>query len=46
MWENIRNQVDPVIAAVSTLLILLPFLMLLLQRTSKGAHEASPPLQA
>ncbi|MBA2963519.1 MULTISPECIES: ABC transporter permease subunit [Ramlibacter] len=46
MWENIRNQVDPVIAAVSTLLILLPFLMLLLQRTPKGAHAVSPPLHA
>lgn len=32
MWENIRNQVDPAVAALSTLLILLPFLSLLLQR--------------
>ncbi|TIO74081.1 ABC transporter permease subunit [Mesorhizobium sp.] len=28
MWENIRNQIDPTIAAVSTLLMLLPVLWL------------------
>lgn len=29
MWENIRNQIDPTIAAVASLLILLPLLWLL-----------------
>ncbi|ESZ22986.1 ABC transporter permease subunit [Mesorhizobium sp. L2C067A000] len=29
MWENIRNQIDPTIAAVSTLLMLLPVLWLI-----------------
>jgi len=28
MWENIRNQIDPAVAALSALLILLPFLVL------------------
>ncbi|WP_439402574.1 ABC transporter permease subunit [Bradyrhizobium sp. DASA03068] len=30
MWENIRNQIDPTIAAVASLLILLPLLWLIL----------------
>lgn len=31
MWENIRNQVDPAIAALSSLLILIPFIVLSVQ---------------
>ncbi|MFT3776786.1 MAG: ABC transporter permease subunit [Ottowia sp.] len=31
MYENIRNQVDPAIAALSSLLILIPFIVLALQ---------------
>ncbi len=31
MWENIRNQVDPAIAALSSLLILIPFVVLGIQ---------------
>jgi putative spermidine/putrescine transport system permease protein len=31
MWENIRNQVDPAIAALSSLLILIPFAVLAIQ---------------
>jgi len=31
MWENIRNQIDPVIAAISTVLILIACVALLLQ---------------
>lgn len=31
MWENIRNQVDPAIAAMSSLLILIPFAVLAIQ---------------
>lgn len=30
MWENIRNQIDPTIAAVASLLMLVPVLWLIL----------------
>ncbi|MGJ7565436.1 ABC transporter permease subunit [Variovorax sp. GB1R11] len=43
MWENIRNQVDPAVAALSTLLVLLPFLSLLLQRKKAVAPSTSVP---
>ena len=39
MWENIRNQVDPAIAAISTLLIFLPLLVLVFRRKPRGASE-------
>ncbi|MER8798933.1 ABC transporter permease, partial [Mesorhizobium sp. M0984] len=29
MWENIRNQIDPTIAAVASLLMLVPILWLI-----------------
>ncbi|MGC9371618.1 MAG: ABC transporter permease subunit, partial [Paracoccaceae bacterium] len=32
MWENIQNEIDPTIAAVSTLVVLLPLVFLLLRR--------------
>lgn len=38
MWENIRNQVDPAVAAMSTLLILMPFVILLVHRKDRGAQ--------
>ncbi|WP_077000454.1 ABC transporter permease subunit [Variovorax sp. KK3] len=39
MWENVRNQVDPAIAALSTLLILLPLLVLVFRRNPRGVTE-------
>lgn len=44
MYENIRNQVDPAIAALSSLLILVPFIVLALQalqrRRGPGSSQA------
>lgn len=44
MWENIRNQVDPAIAAMSSLLILIPFAVLALQGLlgSRGSRSGQP----
>ncbi|MGJ7497893.1 ABC transporter permease subunit [Variovorax sp. RT4R15] len=39
MWENIRNQVDPAVAALSTLLILLPFVVLLVRRRTQATED-------
>lgn len=48
MWENIRNQVDPAVAALSTLLILLPFIALVVRRGTQAgdvrAGAASKPV--
>jgi len=35
MWEDVRNQVDPTIAAVSAILLLVPILALTLTRKSR-----------
>ncbi|WP_348648958.1 ABC transporter permease subunit [Mesorhizobium sp. NZP2077] len=51
MWENIRNQIDPTIAAVSSLLILIPVLCLILLyvagwRSAPGLQRAGPAAAA
>ncbi|MCJ0761675.1 ABC transporter permease subunit [Variovorax terrae] len=43
MWENIRNQVDPAIAALSSLLILIPFVVLALQGLPGRRRPRSNP---
>jgi putative spermidine/putrescine transport system permease protein len=43
MWQNIRNQVDPAIAALSSLLILIPFVVLAAQGLQ---GRRGPPNQA
>ncbi|MER9839557.1 ABC transporter permease subunit [Mesorhizobium sp. M0145] len=43
MWENIRNQIDPTIAAVSSLLILVPVLCLIVLYVS--GWRSTPSLQ-
>ncbi|MFT3816806.1 MAG: ABC transporter permease subunit [Rubrivivax sp.] len=44
MYENIRNQVDPAIAALSSLLILVPFIVLALQalQRRRGPRNEQP----
>ncbi|MER8703869.1 ABC transporter permease subunit [Mesorhizobium sp. M1273] len=49
MWENIRNQIDPTIAAVSSLLMLVPVLWLLVLyltwwRSRPRDHHSLPEL--
>jgi putative spermidine/putrescine transport system permease protein len=39
MWEDIRHQIDPTIAAVSSLLMLLPAVWLVLLQVSKRRHR-------
>ncbi|MGY4281554.1 ABC-type spermidine/putrescine transport system permease subunit II [Bradyrhizobium sp. LM2.7] len=51
MWENTRNQIDPTIAAVASLLILLPVLWLITiyvtgWRPRPSAHGALPEPEA
>ena len=46
MWENIRNQVDPAIAALSSLLILLPFIVLFLQALQGRRRPRNSPADA
>jgi len=40
MWEDIRNQIDPTIAAVSSMLIVLPVVWLLLLEATRGLSRA------
>jgi ABC-type spermidine/putrescine transport system permease subunit II len=49
MWQNIRNEIDPTIAAISTLLILLPLVWLIIleinrRMTSSSGRTASDRL--
>ena len=39
MWEDIRNQIDPTIAAVSSMLILLPLAWLIVLEVGQGLHR-------
>jgi len=41
MWEDIRNQIDPTIAAVSSMLILLPVAWLIVLEVSRGLGRGS-----
>jgi putative spermidine/putrescine transport system permease protein len=41
MWEDIRNQIDPTIAAVSSMLILLPVAWLIVLEVGQGLHRAA-----
>jgi len=41
MWEDIRNQIDPTIAAVSSMLILLPVLWLIVLEVARGLGRGS-----
>jgi putative spermidine/putrescine transport system permease protein len=41
MWEDIRNQIDPTIAAVSSMLILLPVGWLIVLEVAQGLHRAT-----
>ena len=47
MWEDIRNQIDPTIAAVSSMLILLPVVWLIVLEVARagsdGGRLAPPP---
>ncbi|WP_095205151.1 ABC transporter permease subunit [Mesorhizobium carmichaelinearum] len=50
MWENIRNQIDPTIAAVSSLLMLVPVLWLIILyltwwRSRLRDHRSRPELE-
>jgi putative spermidine/putrescine transport system permease protein len=45
MWENIRNEIDPTIAAVSCLLILLPVVLLGLNWSAQRWRNRPGPLQ-
>jgi putative spermidine/putrescine transport system permease protein len=40
MWEDIRNQIDPTIAAVSSMLILLPVVWLVALEVGRGLQQA------
>ena len=40
MWEDIRNQIDPTIAAVSSMLILLPVVWLVALEVGRGLQRA------
>jgi len=40
MWEDIRNQIDPTIAAVSSMLIVLPVVWLLVLEATRGLSRA------
>ncbi|RUW65279.1 ABC transporter permease, partial [Mesorhizobium sp. M1E.F.Ca.ET.063.01.1.1] len=47
MWEDIRHQIDPTIAAVATLFILLPLVVLMILfvagwRSTLGLQRARP----
>ena len=39
MWEDIRNQIDPTIAAVSSMLILLPVVWLVALEIGRGLQR-------
>ena len=41
MWEDIRNQIDPTIAAVSSMLILLPVAWLIVLEVAHGLNRAT-----
>jgi putative spermidine/putrescine transport system permease protein len=41
MWEDIRNQIDPTIAAVSSMLILLPVAWLIVLEVARGLGRGS-----
>jgi putative spermidine/putrescine transport system permease protein len=41
MWEDIRNQIDPTIAAVSSMLILLPVVWLVVLEVVQGLQRAT-----
>ena len=41
MWEDIRNQIDPTIAAVSSMLILLPVVWLIVLEVVQGLNRAA-----
>lgn len=47
MWQNIRNEIDPVIAATSSMLILVPLVVLLIlkltNRKSRGTDVRATP---
>jgi len=46
MWEDIRNQIDPTIAAVSSMLILLPVAWLIVLEVARGLHRTTAPAGA
>jgi putative spermidine/putrescine transport system permease protein len=41
MWEDIRNQIDPTIAAVSSMLVLLPVGWLIVLEVARGLGRGS-----
>jgi len=41
MWEDIRNQIDPTIAAVSSMLILLPVAWLIVLEVAQGLNRVT-----
>ena len=43
MWEDIRNQIDPTIAAVSSMLIVLPVVWLIVLEMAHGLNRAAAP---
>ena len=43
MWEDIRNQIDPTIAAVSSMLVLLPVVWLVVTEVTRGARARYDP---
>ena len=44
MWENMRNEIDPTIAAVASILILLPIVVLLVLAPARRGGRAAGPL--
>jgi len=46
MWEDIRNQIDPTIAAVSSMLILLPVAGLVVLEIAHGLRRWAPGARA
>jgi len=46
MWEDIRNQIDPTIAAVSSMLVLLPVVWLVALEVGRGLQRAKPGVDA
>jgi putative spermidine/putrescine transport system permease protein len=46
MWEDIRNQIDPTIAAVSSMLILLPVAWLIVLEAAHGLQRGTPHASA
>ena len=43
MWESVRNEIDPTLTAISTLLVLIPIILLAVLEVVRRSLAATAP---